>query len=114
MIQLRIASKYEDRMTIAIRNFCNQQIADISIKDFNSLDVEKEYVDYLINTSYKLGVQKLLSFVEETQDIMGIPIVFRFVKDEKEAYTDFSKETHHSIRWNTFVSTSVNLKHILC
>ena len=113
MIQLRIASKYEDRMSIAIRNLMAIYSQEYTNNTFNSVDVESACVDYFVNTNIKTSVDRLMFFIEDTQDVMGIPIIFRFIRDEREGYTGLSKGSGRAISWCKIVGSDSQILELL-
>lgn len=80
----------EDRMNVALRDFNARTNWAIILSD-KPEDVTSNYnnsqnkVEYYFNIKAKV-INKFLHFLEDCENIMGIPITFRYCNSKKEAY----------------------------
>lgn len=109
MIQIRFDVKYEDRFNIAYNDWLNRSNDHTQKewlkKSINWIDKEEfidrdgRFVSFTARISGKFLVN-FMSFLSDTEDIMEIPIEFRYVEKLENAY-DSGKDIWR-IKWCKF------------
>ena len=95
MIQVRYDFMYEDRFNIAYRHWLSRLLPHERIIIERSIQViDKEtfidapdcrYISFTVNLRHKF-LLKFLNFIDDTENIMGIPMQFRYVGTTENAY----------------------------
>lgn len=100
MIAIKFSPKFEDRVSIFLKN---SKIKDLGVSyDFKETpNAEPEYFCYwLFDYNHRKHVNLILSTFQEMISIMGVDdLQFQYVSSEKEFYVQYQTEYHSSIPW---------------
>ena len=99
-IQIRFPVKFEDRFSVANRNVGLLNTDKITIKWLDIEEDSKEgFVSGLIDYNHPKFINIIFSKLEDIVEIMDIPIEFRYVYREEEAYTGVDTKVGWRIKY---------------
>lgn len=106
MLEVVIPKHLEDRFMIAIRDFKSR---DKLFNQFQFEDIGKESLNnnhiYYLFSKY-IEINRILLFLKDTQEIMGIDIHFRYIKSINQAFdynTGLYKIPYSKFSDNTYI-----------